>query len=218
LGERLHFQVLWGGLTAGYAEMMCLPEGEGAVIRTVATANRTIQSLYPVHDTLESHVDGSGYPLRFEKRVHEGSYWARFRTLFDRRTNQASVSGTSKGRRTLPDTLLRTSPDAHDLLSAFYAFRRMELHAKGVSTLNILDNRKFYRGVEIRYLRKERITVPAGTFDCVVIEPKVHAEALFKAKGSLYVWLTDDERRLPVRMESRISLGRIRCELLRATR
>ena len=104
------------------------------------------------------------------------------------------------------------------MLSAFYEFRTMDLKPGDVARMDILDNRKMFHGVEIHCLRRERIKVPAGTFDCVVIEPKIHSEALFKAKGSLYIWLTEDARRLPVRMESRISLGRIRCDLLRVTR
>ena len=218
LGEKLRFQVTWSGMTAGYADMMCLPDGDGAVIRTVATANAAIQSMYPVYDTLESHARLDGYPLRFEKRVHEGSYWANFKTAFNRTTNSAVVSGTSKGKPARPDSSMGTTSDVHDLLSAFYAFRRMDLKVGVVSHMNILDNRKMFRDVEINVLRKETIEVPAGKFNCIVIEPKIHAEALFKAKGSLYVWLTDDANRLPVRMESRISLGRIRCDLLRATR
>lgn len=218
LGEKLRFQVSWGGMTAGYADMMCLPDGNGALIRTVATANSAIQYMYPVFDTLESRVLMSGYPTRFDKRVHEGSYWANFRTVFNRTNNTAVVSGTSKGKGPKPDSTLATSPDAHDLLSAFYAFRRMDLRIGQTSRLNILDNRKFYKDVEIHCLRKEVVEVPAGKFECLVIEPKIHAEALFKSKGSLTIWLTNDARRIPVRMESRISMGRIRCDLLRVTR
>jgi hypothetical protein len=218
LGEKLRFQVTWGLMTAGYADMMCLPDGNGAVIRTVAVGNAAIQSMYPVFDTLESRVEMTGFPTRFEKKVHEGSYWANFRTVFNRAANTAVVSGTSKGKGAKPDSTLATSPDVHDLLSAFYAFRRMEYRIGQTSRLNILDNRKFFKDVEINCLRKETITVPAGKFECIVIEPKIHAEALFKAKGSLLIWLTNDSRRVPVRMESKISLGRIRCDLMRVTR
>jgi len=218
LGEKLRFQVTWGFMTAGYADMMCLPDGNGAVIRTVANGNATIQSMYPVFDTLESRVEMTGFPTRFEKKVHEGDYWAKFRTVFNRAANTAVVSGTSKGKGAKPDSTLATSPDVHDLLSAFYAFRRMEYRIGQTSHLNILDNRKFFKDVEINCLRKETITVPAGKFECIVIEPKIHAEALFKAKGSLLVWLTNDSKRIPVRMESKISLGRIRCDLMRVTR
>jgi hypothetical protein len=188
------------------------------VIRTVANANATIQSMYPVFDTLESRVRMDGYPLHFEKKVHEGSYWANFRTVFNRASNTAMVSGTAKGKGARPDSSMATSPDVHDLLSAFYAFRRMDFKVGQISHLTILDNRKFYKDVEIYCLRRETVEVPAGKFDCLVIEPKIHAEALFKAKGSLTIWLTNDASRTPVRMESRISLGSIRCDLLRVKR
>ncbi len=218
VGEKLRFEVKWGMMTAGYADMMCLPWGHGAIIRTVANANATVQSIYPVRDTVESYVRVDGYPVYFAKKVHEGSYWARFQTKFSRMSNTAVVAGRSKGKLARPDSLLRTSAKVHDILSAFYTFRSMPMVPGGISHMDILDNRKMFRNVEVHCLRRERVTVPAGTFDCLVVEPKIHSDALFKSKGSLLIWLTDDERRLPVKMESRISLGRIRCNLVRVMR
>ncbi len=61
--------------------------------------------------------------------------------------------------------------------------------------------------------KKERVKVDAGEFDCVVVDPILRATGLFKSKGRLLVWLTDDERKLPVQMKSKIFIGYITAEL-----
>ena len=61
----------------------------------------------------------------------------------------------------------------------------------------------------MRVLGRDRVTTPAGAFNCVVIEPVLRAGGIFKNKGRLVIWLTDDERRMPVLMRSKVAIGSI---------
>jgi hypothetical protein len=63
--------------------------------------------------------------------------------------------------------------------------------------------------VTIRVLRRERITVPAGTFDAIVIQPVIKTKGVFSEEGRAELWLSDDERRLILQMKSRLSFGSI---------
>jgi hypothetical protein len=63
--------------------------------------------------------------------------------------------------------------------------------------------------LEIRVLRRERVEVPAGRFDCIVVEPVMRSAGLFRHKGSLTVWLTDDELHVPVQMKSEVVIGSV---------
>ena len=54
-----------------------------------------------------------------------------------------------------------------------------------------------------------RVVTPAGAFDCVAIEPVLKAGGIFKSKGRLVIWLTDDEHRMPVLMKSKVAIGSI---------
>lgn len=56
---------------------------------------------------------------------------------------------------------------------------------------------------------KEKVTVPAGVFSCYKVEPLLQSEGIFRQKGRLIIWLTDDNHRLPVKMTSKISIGNI---------
>jgi hypothetical protein len=60
--------------------------------------------------------------------------------------------------------------------------------------------------VIIRVLRKETIEVPAGTFECIVVEPIIKTSGLFGDGGQAEIYFTDDDRRLMVYMKSRVRI------------
>ena len=61
--------------------------------------------------------------------------------------------------------------------------------------------------VQIKVLRKERVTVPAGTFDAIVVQPIIKARGVFSENGRAEVWLSDDARRIMLQMKSQLSFG-----------
>jgi len=60
---------------------------------------------------------------------------------------------------------------------------------------------------------REKVEVPAGSFSCLIIEPVLKGEGLFQQKGRLRIWVTDDERKLPVLMKTEILIGTIDVKL-----
>ena len=61
--------------------------------------------------------------------------------------------------------------------------------------------------VTIRVLRRERVTVPAGTFDAVVVQPSIKTNGIFSEGGRAEVWISDDERRLILQLKSKLTFG-----------
>lgn len=61
--------------------------------------------------------------------------------------------------------------------------------------------------VIIRVLRKERVTVPAGTFNAIVLQPIIKTSGIFSEGGQAEIWLTDDDKRMMLQMRSRLSFG-----------
>lgn len=74
-----------------------------------------------------------------------------------------------------------------------------------------VDGRKM--DMEVKVYRTERVTVAAGTFDCLVVEPMTSSVGVFKNEGRLTVWLTNDRLRMPVLMKSKVLVGSISAEL-----
>ena len=61
--------------------------------------------------------------------------------------------------------------------------------------------------VRIRVLRKERVTVPAGTFDAIVVQPVIKTKGIFSENGHAEIWLTDDDRHIMLQLKSKLSFG-----------
>ena len=99
-------------------------------------------------------------------------------------------------------------PETFDIYSSFYYVRHQPLEPGRSLYINVLDGKKLQR-IEIRVLRRERIKVPAGEFDTLVIEPMVKPEGVFEGKRGAYIWLTDDERRIPVKAQTKVRLGSV---------
>ena len=56
--------------------------------------------------------------------------------------------------------------------------------------------------------------VEAGKFNCIVIEPLAREGGLFKSEGKVYIWLTDDDLKMPVMVSTKIAIGSVDSELI----
>ncbi|WP_375772184.1 DUF3108 domain-containing protein [Archangium gephyra] len=93
-----------------------------------------------------------------------------------------------------------------DELSFLYALRTMTLTPGLVQRLDRHFDAK-RNPVVVRVLRREPLRVPAGEFSTVVVEMEVRDPERFGGRGVLRLYLTDDERRLPVRIESQVPVA-----------
>jgi hypothetical protein len=55
--------------------------------------------------------------------------------------------------------------------------------------------------------RRERVKVPAGTFDAIVIQPVIKTKGVFSENGHAELWISDDDRRMILQMKSQLSFG-----------
>jgi hypothetical protein len=101
----------------------------------------------------------------------------------------------------------------YDPLSALYQIRKTELSVGVPAYIKLFDSKKVY-DLEVQVLRKEKITVPAGTFDTILIRPILQSEGIFSRKGPVYTWLTDDDKRIPVMVKTRVAVGSISAVLV----
>ncbi len=58
-----------------------------------------------------------------------------------------------------------------------------------------------------KVLRKEKLKTEIGVLDTVVLQPQIAVGGIFKQMGDIFIWLTDDERKIPVRIDSKIKIG-----------
>ncbi len=82
--------------------------------------------------------------------------------------------------------------------------------------MDVFDSRKLWN-VEVQVLRREKIKTKLGEFDTIVIKPLMKSEGIFNRKGDVYIWLTDDKKRVPVKLESKVAIGSITATLTGGT-
>ncbi|OGC75990.1 MAG: hypothetical protein A2145_00755 [candidate division Zixibacteria bacterium RBG_16_40_9] len=212
VGEKLEYSVNYGFINAGSAimEIDAIIDIRGhKCFRIISTAksNNFFSTFYRVNDRVLSFIDVAGiYSIWFEKHLREGNFKSDRWVSFHQDKNIA-INNKS-------DTI--AIPEfVQDVLSAMYYIRTQPLEVgKSILVDNHTDNKNY--PLEVKILRKEKIKVDAGKFECFVVEPLLQEGAgVFQHKGKLTVWLTDDQYRLPVLMKSKIFVGSISAELER---
>ena len=146
------------------------------------------------------------FPLHFEKHLREGKYRADRYVDFDQERHLAFADGD-----TMP-----VQEYVQDALSSLYYIRTLNLQVGNSVFVENHSDKKNY-SLEVKVLRREKVRVPAGEFDCLVVEPMLRASGIFKHKGKLTVWLTDDRFKIPVLMKSKVAVGSIASKLKRYT-
>lgn len=174
-------------------------------IRTEAKSNSVFSKIYKVWDRSQTFLDRETLlPLRYEKRQREGTYKKDILVKFDRERRVATYGDGVEAEFT---------EFAQDELSAFYAMRLLPLEVGKDLFIDTHTNKKNYP-LQVIIQGRESVTVPAGTFDCYVIEPVVREGGIFAAKGKLTIWVTADDRKLPVLMKTKIVVGSISASLV----
>lgn len=211
VGERLVYDVGYSFFTAGEA-VFAVPtidtvEGR-AVYRIQFTVNSTpsFSWIYKVEDKYETFVDvQSLFPWRFTQRLREGGYARDFEADFD---HYRGIATTKDGEYPIP-------PNVQDVVSALYLSRTFDFGSMRPGQRTSLQN--FYKDssytLDVRFLGFQKVSVDAGTFDCFLIEPLIKEGGLFKSDGRILIWLSNDERRIPVKVSTKVAVGSIEAEL-----
>ncbi len=203
IGESLVFSVRYGPLRAGEVVITLagIEEVKGDscyhVVATAAT-NDFVSAFFHVRDYMESFLDMETLlPVRNQKHLLEGDYENKQGVKFDQSSHFAFYDDGG---------VFEIPPKSHDVLSSFINLRMRHL-APGMSfDLPHHVDRKNYP-IQFNTQRRERIKVPAGEFDCLVVQPVIRTPKLFQHKGKIWIWLTDDERKIPVQMKSELTVG-----------
>jgi hypothetical protein len=208
VGERLVFDIAYGMVKAGTATMS-VPDmqwvGGRPCLHIVTTAESSpfFSNFFKVRDRVESFIDLDGiFSWRFEKHIREGKY----------KSNRTEIYDQTLRRVYYRKDTIAAPPYVMDILCAFYYTRTQPLEVGRTLDVDAFGDGDVYRlGVLVH--RREKIRVPAGEFSCLVIEPVIVGEGIFNQKGKLTIWITDDERRIPVLLKSKVLVGSIDCRL-----
>ena len=199
VGERAEYEVKYGGIRMGNGHMEVVGK-ETIRGRDVLHTRFHIRGgpfFFKVDDRLESWIDPETMSsLRFRQELNEGSRDRErtFEFYHDRRT--FLEIGKDAEEPSVPNPL--------DDASFIYFVRTVPLEVGQEYSFN-----RYFRPdrnpVKVRVLRRERIKVPAGEFNAVVVQPIINAKGIFAEGGHAEVWLSDDDRRVVLQMKTRFA-------------
>jgi hypothetical protein len=201
LGETLRYTMSILGVVGGEmtlsAQQAELDGRPAYKFELSAISNAMLSKIFFVRDFLASWVDPEEFrSIRFEKHTVEGKRVRDERIDFDYEAGLAHRDG-----KTIP-----IEGRMLDALSSVYYLRTIDLNGGDPPIIRVVAKRAGDLRVEVQ--ARERIKTPAGTFSTVRIEPKTHGDAGLIGKGkNLVIWLTEDERRIPVQIKSKLNVG-----------
>jgi hypothetical protein len=197
-GERADYEVRLGALSLGKGAMEVVGSEIVDGHETYHTVLRVSGGLplARVNDRYESWVDADQlFSRRFKKDQRELRF--KRKRAFDFFPETRTYHRTDNGER---GTLQTSEP----LDEVSFLVHARSLPLKVGETYTIDRYYKAGRPVTLKVLRKERITVPAGTFETIVVQPTISTSGLFGEGGKAEVYFTDDDRRVLVRMTSQV--------------
>jgi hypothetical protein len=215
VGEKLTYSIRWLGLPVATA-VFCIEEKTRLNGREVyhiiytAKSNKFASTFYKVEDEIHTYIDVENlYPLRFEKHLREGGYRMDEIVEYDQVNHRASYKSERriKKKRTITDVKISIPPASQDPLSCLYYFRRLNADKikTGHSIPILVNTEEKNWELEVKILETKHIEVlNMGDYNAVLVEPTAKFQGIFVRKGRIWIWLSTDERRLPLILKTKV--------------
>jgi hypothetical protein len=210
-GEELKYRLRYGFLTAADATLT-VDEGEvfDQPVFHITAHGKTAGSFdffYKVRNRYESYINKQSLtPLLYVENVKEGNYRRSDRVRFYQDQQKVvSKKGSFPGKR-----------QTFDLVSAYYFARSLDMsdvrQGKMLTLYYFLSDGVY--DLQIQYVGKERVKTSLGYFNCLKFSPSIQPGRVFRKDSKLYLWITDDGNRIPVKAQVELVVGSLTMELM----
>lgn len=219
-GERITYSLyynlsaLW--IKAGELTFYAYDYGSYYHIEAHGRTVSTFEWFYKVNDVYTCDIDKTTMkPLRTSRDIQEGNYIKKSRTQYD---HDAGIihSHYGKSEDKMKELVMKMDDCMHDVLSVIYYARNLDYAAIPENTdipVNVfLDDTNYKLG--FKYMGAERKKIKnLGKYDTLVLRPRVADGHAFEDGTEMTVWITDDGNKLPLLIESPVSVGSVKAVL-----
>ena len=214
--ERLSFEVSYSFITAAEAYFSISPapvtmNGRDAYeVNFSANSKSSFDMVYKVRDEYKSYIDIKGlFTWKFEQHIREKNFNKDFEVDFMQDSLKAitKTNGSDQKTYTVPSYV-------QDIISAFYYARTLDWSTKNDGDKVIIPYFSDDKSIDLSIIfqNREEIEVSAGKFKTFCVKPELKSG--FTSKTSdIYIWLSDDDRKIPVKVEMKIVIGALVAEL-----
>lgn len=222
-GEILNYRVHYGIIDAGEATIMVTKDSlkfnGKPTYHVVGTGNTrsAFDWFFKVRDRYDSWMDEETLlPQLFLRRVDEGGFIINQDYRFIQSANKVKVkrSGTDTKRST-PGSEYSLPEATHDIISAFYYARSLDLSKVKIGdimTLQTFFDEELFP-MKVKIIGREYIKTRAGNIRCIALRPIIQQGRVFEEEEDLTMWVSDDFNRVPVRLQAEVLVGSIKMDL-----
>lgn len=173
----------------------------------LGTSNPSYDWIFRVRDRYETYIDTATLkPYKFIRHVEEGGFRKDEWVNFDHENNKAT---SNKGTYPISDCM-------QDVLSSIYYARNIDFSkykvGEKIPFSMFLDNE--VHNIYIRYLGKEAVKTRYGKFTAIKFKPMLIKGTIFEGGELMTVWVSDDANRVPLRIESPITVGSVKVDMM----
>ena len=198
--ERLTYTIEWRLIHAGNAVLESGPSSSSVKLQSAGL----VSTLYMIQDSYRVQFEAPFCATASLMDAREGSRHRETAVNFDRNRNRAFLTEKDLVKNTTASRTDVQIPNCvHEVLSGLLRLRRMKVDIGQSVQLPVTDGRKS-AAVKIEAQEREKVNTPAGTFNTVRYEISLLNGVVYLRPGRVFVWLTDDDRRLPVQIRLRM--------------
>ncbi len=208
-GETLDYTVQWMKVTGGTARTTIASLDDSRYrITSVARSGGALGRLIRIRDEIETVVARDDFStLRIKKNLNERG---------DRKIETTTIEDGVATRKRQATRRFPVPQWVTDPISVIYYVRTLDLTPGKSYAFDLYADLKLYK-VNVRVLRRETLQTPAGTFNCVLVEPDMATTGGVRRDETLHIWYSDDERHIPVRVRTDVKFGSITATLRSVT-
>ena len=217
VGEEVVLGISYFGVEAGKFTMQVRPmvqvNGKTSYhFRYLIKSSPLFSMFYSVDDVAETFVDYETLvPHSYEIHVNESKQVRETRTFFDHKKKKA-IMWDKKQKKDKPVENKKIEWDILDypqnVFSAAYYLRNFTLRVGKQLKVNVGHEGKNIV-MTAKVIRKEKLFTSVGAFETFVVKPSFDIDGKFKPTGENFLWLTADDKKIIVRLESKIKIGTI---------
>lgn len=180
-----------------------------AMLVTTARSSPMVTKFYPVDNRVESHIDiDTLLPEHMVFHRREGKRKNDFDYTFHHQ--EGTVTAIKDG----VTEVLPIQPATQDAISCLYLVRSaLPITPGSALAMNVHHDKKNYK-LEVRVEQVETLKGPWGALEAARILVVMPFQGIFLNQGNLRVWITTDERRIPLRMKAKVIIGSITADLV----
>jgi hypothetical protein len=170
---------------------------------------------FKFHQHIESTADAEPFTtLRTMRSEEQGKRVRQIEGVFDHQTRKATWIERQPNQRT---TSIGFTEPIQDVLTAIYFLRTQNLEVGKSFEVLLSDSGRVYH-IPVNVAERKTIDTAVGRVKAIRVEPALFGDdALLHTRGQLSIWLTDDERHLPVRAQLKVEIGTFDIKLKRVT-